>query len=245
MGVKCTNSATDLGIDLSSNNCKAKEKRTARMKAAEAKADRIAKIKGASTRAHLMKTVSMAQAIYGTEAVAITPNQAEGIRRRFTSMLGHKRGMCNASLINIHEQDNPIAEIRWRQLKEWIALWEASPEKHAQIRKTWRATHDMMSNMDTTESYRNAIGPVRSMIAMLMEIGIVATEPDAWDTGRGRTWIMSDDPIDLKAFKTEFVQLVDEAGWSKAARHHQGKGMENGADFWSGAKAAKTAHQKG
>ena len=63
-----------------------------------------------------------AQATYATEAVAVTPAQAEELRRSLAGILGHKRGMCNASLMALHGQADPVADFRWRQVKDWIAL---------------------------------------------------------------------------------------------------------------------------
>ena len=58
--IKAVSKAADLGIDLSSNHRRSNAKRGARFKAAEAKAARIAKLRGSQVRARMTNTVTMA-----------------------------------------------------------------------------------------------------------------------------------------------------------------------------------------
>ena len=213
MDIKAASSAGDLGIDLSATSKRSNVKRNVRIKAADAKAKRIAKLHGAGVRAHMTKTVTMAQAIYGTEAVAVTPSQASNLKRKMTNMLGHKAGMCNASLLAIHEVEDPTAETRWRQVKEWIEVWLARLDLHGQIRTTWRQILSKMSSDDSAGNYKKALGPAGGMIALLLEIGFIPSEPDRWDTCRGRTWEMTSDPIDLVAFRKEFMAIFKAREW--------------------------------
>ena len=231
--LKVVEKAVDLGVDLSAD-CQGRgllPMRKARIKAAEAKAARVARLHGLAKRSHLVKVVSFSQATYATEAVVVSSSQAKALRRRLTTMLGYKKGMCSASLISMHKQHNPIAELRWKQVRHWIQLWVDHPELHLQIRKIWRKVKFKMQPLEHTENFNRARGPIGSMIAVLHELGIDPKQPDLWDTGRGRTWAMTNEPIDIDLFRIEFFELVDAAFWEKASRHHLGAGLAGGGNF--------------
>ena len=69
------------------------------------------------------------------------------------------------------------------------------------------------------------------MVAVLYELGMNPMQPDRWDTGRGRTWAMTGEPIDMEIFKAEFFEHVNALSWEKAARHHLGLGIGEGGNF--------------
>ena len=217
--LKCVNSAPDLGLDRTADGSRPTgngTKRSARQKAAEEKAKRINRLRGEKERAQFTKSVVVAQDVYGTEALAVTLANALEIRRTVTNPLSHKHGMCNTSLLKIYDEDCPIADIRWRQVKEWIFVWLQCPHLHAQIRKVWKHLLGKMSIDDHRSNFKKACGPLGSMLATLLELGLLVPEPNQWDTGKGRIWVMSSDPIDLLAFKKQFYQFVESKNWEKA-----------------------------
>ena len=234
--IKVVDQAVDLGADISNDGMQSQLKRSVRIKAAEAKAARIRRLHGAARRVHLTRAVVVAQQTYATEITALKPAQVAQLRRTVCGMLGYKRGMCTYSLLQLHGQANPAVDIRWMQVKAWIQLWHDHPERHRQLRLTWRKHLARMRTGDNTHNFRRAAGPVNSMLAMLLEQGITPTQPDLWDTGRGTTWAMSRDPIDMEMFRKEFAQLVEESYEEKAARHHLGSGLDKGGNFQAAAK---------
>jgi hypothetical protein len=237
--IKCVSNAPDLGIDQTATGKRSKEKGRAREKAAEAKHERIERLKNTKLKAQLTRSITMSKSVYGTEVVAVTPAEASGIKRKLVNALGYKAGMCSLSLLKIHGQTNPIADIRWLQFGEWISLWCDKPELHDQMRDTWKKMRTVMHSDDITVNYQKATGPIGSMLAMLLELGFEVDEPDRWDTCRGRIWEMTEDPIDIDEFKKEFFEVIEAHDWSKASRHHLGQGLEEGADFSAVAKLRK------
>ena len=227
--INCVDKAVDLGIDVSASAERAGAKRAARVKLAFAKAERITRLHRRHVRLNMVKTVVVSQASYGTEAVGIRPSEAMALKRKITAMLGLKQGMCSATLLAIHREQQPVASIRWRQLKEWISLWVDNPQDHDKIRVTWNKTFHVLRQQESTAARWSLVnGPVAGLIATLIDIGWNPKKPDVWFTQEGTMWWMTRDPMDMLQIRNEFLQLSELADWRAAARHHLGTGMEGG-----------------
>ena len=221
--------AVDLKVDLSGGASKAGAKRAARTKQALAKAERIEKLHSRKKQLNLVKGVVVAQAGYGTEAVGLSPAQIKTLRTKVTSALGYKQGMCSTTLLALHQEPSPAIAFRWKHLKEWISLWFDCPELHGDIKKAWKVMAGKLRQIESSAArWRQAQGPIGGMIAMLMDLGWTADQPDRWTTSEQTDWWMSEDPMDLNHVKNEFYRVGQLVEWAKAARHHCGAGAEGG-----------------
>ena len=227
--INVVDQAVDLGLDLSATAKKGFAKRSARTKLAMAKSERIACLQSRHHRLNFTKGITVAQASYGTEAVGLSPEQARVLRSKVTSALGYKQGMCPTSLLEINKEQDPVAALRWRQVKEWIHLWLESPELHKEIRRTWKTMHSKLIGIESSaRRWQAAHGVVGGMISALTDIGWQAEEPDQWVTPENTLWWMAQDPMDLNHIRKEFFRLSQLTAWAKASRHHNGSGAQDG-----------------
>ena len=74
-----------------------------------------------------------------------------------------------------------------------------------QWRHTWRKCINKADQRDHAANFRRAKGPIASLVAALLELGIHPLQPDYWDNGKGTIWMMPAGPIDMEVSKAEFI----------------------------------------
>ena len=244
--LQAVNKATDLGLDLVASGKPLNCKRNARVKSAMQRAERADKIRNNRIRQKVTKMAVIPKASFGTEAIGLEPNTAKAIKRKLTSCLGYKQGMCSTTLLALRGEPCSTIANRWKHVKQWIDIWiGVSTKERKKITRAWVAIHADIAKLSSTERWRKVNGPISTMVATLMDIDWIVKLPHRWTTPEDTVWWISDDPMDLNQVKAEFFRLSELGNWAKAARHYLGKGAEKGVIVEPAIKLRRSLKKKG
>ena len=179
---------------------------------------------------------------YGKEAYGITPTQLAKLRAMAAEAVSTKTaGQCATTLIWImlgQEQD-PAIKIVGDQIRMWFYLMN-SPIYHEDPEAVSLAWWRAKTKYYTADNpWATIKGPMGATIGTLDHCGWVGITPFKWLDGDGAEWQYVKG-ADITALIDAVKESAGARVWRDAARHHNGKGLEDGADITGLQKQVKS-----
>ena len=179
------------------------------------------------------------QALHAAEVLGISSASARHHRHQMATTLGWTPGSCILSVLAVSSADL-VADSRWKSLWLWTKLWRDLQVRREHWRSTWADILARQEKRPSTKRWQHAIGPVASLITMLLEQGWDPMQPDKWKAPDGEEYVLDDANFDPKALKLSFVDQCMQTELKRSSTGHLGQGMQDGV-YWHQARA----HLKG
>ena len=232
----------DLGIDRGHATWRSKPTAKARLALATKRNGKVIKLAKAANRwrggRHLFKTGVAPQACYHAKVHGMPPSTVRSVRRGAGAACAPKRhGRClTATLAIEYGKDDPGIAIPVALFREWFELMSDS-SYHMRAEAAWHTiVEDLAANAKSR--WRKITGPTHAIIATLLDLGWTPLTSRCWIDSDGVDWsvALSDNSTGAVWDPTDFLDCVTNALakqlWSKAAKHYNGRGLENGADLY-------------
>jgi len=231
-----SNEGRDLGVDRASKTCSARKTHRLRKKKAWTRIALVGRRFRKAKRGRIkgvLEQGAMASILYGSKVYGASPNERLLTRRKYAKALRRAwPGRCLTTLISIEGQDPEVTTIK-AQFAAWFDLWAASEEVRVRIKRAWPVIKRNLAKHDERKRWQVRRGIMGSIILMLWELGWDPKEADFWTDPKGDGWQLSADEAD--GDPTDILDLigsqVELRQWRKASKHHNGSGLEHGADL--------------
>ena len=82
---------------------------------------------------------------------------------------------------------------------------------------------------DPSNKWKNVKGPISAVCEVLGDLGWTAERPGLWIDPWGTCWADDPEPTDTRPVLDAIRASASQMYWGKAAEHHQGAGLEEGA----------------
>ena len=174
----------------------------------------------------------MASILYGARAYGSAPSELLDIRRKYAKGLRRAwPGRCLSTLIDLEGSD-PGVVLPVKQLEAWFDLWAARPDLRPAARRAWRKIWLRLVAVPAKQRWKQRRGVIGSLILTMWELGWNPREAEQWTDPEGNHWNL--DPEDADGDPTELIEAVAKQAkkkiWREASQHHNGAGLEEGAD---------------
>jgi hypothetical protein len=142
----------------------------------------------------------------------------------------YTKGQCTTTLIwlELGEQHDPATKYTLDQIRMWFYLINMSENSLVHVAKMWwkAKRHINVGNPE----WAKVRGPMGATIALLGEIGWDPISPLKWAHPIGEKWQFHTN-VSQSIFIREMREWMAAMAWAKASQHHNGTGLERGADL--------------
>ena len=227
--VKAVDEAKDLGLDVAwkRRGVTSASKRRAK---ARKKLARVAKLRHRPLRRRLVQAHYRPQAMYASEVLGLPPTVARRHRAAVAAEFGWRPGCCTYTVLVLAKQDL-VADTAWRAVHLWARIWRANPDQRENWAKAWDIAYIKMTNLPATSRWKQAKGPITSLVTFLLDLGWDPACPDRWDAPSGAAMELVDDvfePSIVRAFvqaECDVTQLI------AASKGNLAQGMKGGVHW--------------
>eukprot|EP00959_Pyramimonas_sp_CCMP1952_P135702 2839008-Pyramimonas_sp.AAC.1 len=170
--------------------------------------------------------------MYGATVHGMAPWARQKARRRYAQALRRPwPGRCLTTFLALEGTDPAATAVR-AQLKTWFEVWARHPEIRNQVRRAWPRIYFRMQRLEANKRWQARRGPLASMILLLWEVGWDSRGPDTWIDRNGDYWKFGTEEQggDYTEIVEAFLDDLQDQLWEQAAQHHNGAGLERGAD---------------
>ena len=232
VSVKRDRSARDLGIVFAPGRRRNTTLQVKRFRAASSRLRRTAiLVRRVRSARKLVGTGSLPQALWGHQAIGVSPTVVSGLRTMCAAASGMtQRGRCCTTAIALafSEYGDPSVKIAAGQVDSWLKLWHRLPGLRAKSRCVWRGLVDNIVH-ESSVSWNKVSGPVSATIATLAQYGWGCPVPDVWVDPQGCRWLLSDVTA-YRGIREAVKQTVISTNWKVASFGWCGRGLEGGID---------------
>ena len=221
----------DLGLDCTAGAARSTVSHKARARKALRKVIKVKCIKRqAIATGKFLKAAVVSQATWGHQGYGFSPSKLQKLRGALATSFAHwKTGCCTTTLLALEMgMDDPIIKLRMELFATWIDMWRRYPSRRPAWKSAWGLIHKRLSECKDNTRWYNVYGGISVLLSTLMDIGWYPQAPDYWLNDMGGSYFFTDDPVDEVALYQRMKQDLARIGWKNAAKHHGGRGMENG-----------------
>ena len=248
-GIPCSGelSMRDLGVDASAGRRRATAVASKRLKKGAKRLCRlkvINKIAGGKGR-KLYRTNVWPVSSWGISGQGCGPTSIDKMRTHAAAAVLAKGGLCRTSTIALGFNDgaDPACAIRERIVLDWLQVWgDADLDLRTRIRAVW---HRQLSRLLRSDRWKVVCGPMRAVIASLLDIGWKPARPDCWYEPDGLTqWCFTG-----SARTSELLASIRVAAmrplWQRASVDHESPDLAEGFHPWCIKKALNKLERNG
>eukprot|EP00959_Pyramimonas_sp_CCMP1952_P129645 2711273-Pyramimonas_sp.AAC.2 len=170
--------------------------------------------------------------MYGTTVHGMAPWARQKARRRYAQALRRPwPGRCITAFLALEGADPAITSVR-AQLKTCFEVWARSPDISEQVKRAWPRIYFQLLKLRAEKRWQARKGPLASLIFLLWDVGWDSRGPDIWVDRNGHYWKFSteDQGGDYTEIVDALMQDIQDQLWDRAAQHHNGGGLQHGAD---------------
>ena len=239
--IQAADVAPDLGVDRGGSVQRRKPAFRERLKTGmkrTKKATNLVKVAGRwKDGKQIFQTGILPQAAYGAKIHGMPPTSLSALRTSAGAASAPKKaGRCLTTLLALTKtKDDPGVSVPSGLLTEWLGVLTASETVRHRASKTWKKLNKFLKARPKTR-WRHIGGPGAAMISTLQDAGWDPSTYDEWQDPEGQPWSTckpNDPTFDTADLLNKFESSLSVKLWKKAAAHHNGKGLEEGADLTS------------